>query len=206
MRIDSVRFDASGNATIVVSGGVSFFIPVKRIPEIPEGLPPPGTNLEEEDPTRMAIVSIAEETEALTKAIRLCSRAEQSSIGLAGKLTSRGFSRSTVQYVINELESQGIVDDVRYASIWARTRAEHRLNGPMLIGSELRARGFSESTVKSALALIDFNSILEKAVMNELGENAPHASSRGFLDSLAKNMKLKGFKSESIRQSIEKLT
>lgn len=206
MRIDSVRFDASGNATIVASGGISFFIPINRISEIQEGLPTPGIVLEDEDPTNVAITRIAEEEEALSKGIRLCSRAEQSTIGLGAKLASRGFSRSAIQYAMKELERQGIVNDIRFATIWARTRAEHRLHGPSLLYNELKARGFSENTIKSALLLIDFNSLLEKAIEKELSGMASQTTSANSLASLTQRLKLKGFRSESIRQSIEKLT
>ncbi|HWR11800.1 MAG TPA: regulatory protein RecX [Rectinemataceae bacterium] len=34
MRIESVRFDASGNPTFVVTGGISFFLPLSRVDEL----------------------------------------------------------------------------------------------------------------------------------------------------------------------------
>ena len=34
MRIESVRFDASGNPTLVVTGGISFFLPLSRVDEL----------------------------------------------------------------------------------------------------------------------------------------------------------------------------
>lgn len=206
MRIDSVRFDASGNATFVASGGISFFIPHARIQEIPNKLPEAGDELDEENDTLLAITRIAGEEEALSKALSLCSRAEQSSQGLRAKLANRKFSRSAVEYAIRELEYRGIVDDARYASIWARIRAEHRLEGPLAIGSELRARGFGERTVKSALDLIDFDSILEKAFEKELRGEIASTLSREELNLIAKSLKLRGFRSESIGLLIEKST
>ena len=206
MRIDSVRFDASGNATLVDSGGISFFIPAVRIPEIPDELPKAGDELEDEDQTLLAIVRIAREEEALSRALSLCSRAEQSSQGLRAKLANRKFSKLAIEYAIRALEGQGILDDLRYASIWARTRAEHRLEGPSSIGSELRARGFSESVSRSALALIDFDLILEKAFDKELKGKSSSTLSREELSFIVRSLKLKGFRSDSIGRLVEKST
>jgi len=206
VRIDSVRFDASGNATVVASGGISFYIPRHRIAEIPEGIPRQGQDLEDENPAWIAIERIAEEEEALQRAIRLCSRAEQSSIGLVSKLSMRGFSRAAIDFAVSKMENKGMLDDVRYASVWARTRSESRLQGPLRTASELRARGFDESTVRAALASVDFDAILEKALAKGLGDTENCAPGKELLDSIASDLKLKGFRSEAVSRSIENLT
>jgi len=192
VRIESVRFDASGNPTIVVTGGISFFIPFSRAPtllglvdgghqDIGAGmtaadaatrsflqrLPMSSPDFMEEDEIYQALVSIDEECRARRKALELCARAEQSSAGLQVKLIAKGFSRRIAMAVIRALVAEGIVDDTRYARAWARGLAERRAAGPALLAAELRSRGQGEDAVRAALEDVDFSRALARAAAKE---------------------------------------
>ena len=195
MRIESVRFDASGNATIVVTGGISFFLPLRRVGELPlpptqadqstrEGKIVPAENpaearaalealaradfdFDEEDRLFISLRWIDEEERARRYAILLCAKAEQSSFGLAAKLASKGFSRKAALAAIENLKTERILDDERYARIWARGRAERRASGPALLAAELRSRGQGEDAIRGALRSVDFDRVLARAVQRE---------------------------------------
>lgn len=194
MRIESVRCDASGNATVVVTGGISFFMSLRRVCELPlpwaEPLREDQDALSREDPALARIVLerlargdfefdgedqllaalkwVDEEERARRRAILLCARAEQSSSGLAAKLMSKGFSRRAALAAIESLKTEKIVDDARYARIWARGRAERRTAGPALLAAELRSRGQGEDAVRGALESIDFDRVLARAAIKEI--------------------------------------
>ena len=193
MRIESVRFDASGNATIVVTGGVSFFIPLHRVGELPlpptllsarglgsvpaedraaaraalEALAREDFDFDDEDQFFASLRWIDEAERAGRYAILLCARAEQSSFGLAAKLASKGFSRKAALAAMESLKAEKILDDERYARIWARGRAERRACGPALLAAELRSRGQGEDAIRGALQSVDFDRVLARAIPRE---------------------------------------
>lgn len=246
MRIESVRFDASGNPTLVVTGGISFFLPLSRVDELadliaamaqdgagrengaeprggsgnPDGsgrraflesLPRARLEFTEEDDLYLFLASTDEALKARKKALELCARAEQSSAGLAAKLASRGFSRKTVAAVIRSLKDERILDDERYARVWARGRAERRAAGPALLAAQLRSRGQGEGAIHAALEDIDFSRALARATAKEYARLAALWRKKGlelnenFRDSVYRTLKRQGFDPEKIREELERI-
>ncbi len=224
MRIESVRFDASGNPTFVVTGGISFFIPLSRCAELPgffkggsgaaeraglEALPAIVPEFDREDDLYMFLSTIDEEQRAMRKAIDLCARAEQSSQGLAAKLAAKGFSRKAAQAVLERLKAEGVVDDARYARVWARGRAEGRACGPALLAAELRSRGLGEGEVKAALQGLDFSHALARAAAKETARLEAQWHKKGlkknerFRDALYWALKKQGFDPDAIREILQ---
>ena len=231
MRIESVRFDASGNSTFVVTGGISFFIPLSRGAEllafladtgwaksdIADGkvdlallatLPDNVPEFEREDELFILLASIDEEQRARRKAIDLCVRAEQSSHGLAAKLAAKGFSRKAVKDAVESLKTEGIIDDSRFARIWARGRSERRAGGPALLAAELRSRGLGEGAVKAALEDIDFSRALTRAIAKETARletvwrKKSLKKDERFHDTLYWALKKQGFDPDAIREAL----
>ncbi|MCE1195740.1 recombination regulator RecX, partial [bacterium] len=123
-------------------------------------LPAAAPEFEADDEAYRFLARADETARATRKAVELCARAEQSSAGLSAKLAQRGFSRKAANEALETLAEQGIIDDRRYAALWARQRAERRGEGPSTIAAELRARGFRSELVADALAEIDFGRAL----------------------------------------------
>jgi SOS response regulatory protein OraA/RecX len=165
VRIESVRTEASGRSTIVVSGGFVFSIPARRSSELPSAADDRAAAGEfgEEDSLFLLLKRIDEEERALSKAAELCAHAEQYSRGLELKLLSRGFSRSSIAYALDRLEAEAILDDARYAAAWARTRLRRKPMGPLALGAELRAKGLGSDDVRNALNSLAFDEILPLA-------------------------------------------
>lgn len=90
---------------------------------------------------------------ALAQAVKLLARREHSRAELALKLRKRGFSDTTVEAVLDECETQGWLDDRRFADIYARQRMEG-LYGPVRIMAELQQRGV-EAEPESLSAVAD---------------------------------------------------
>ena len=231
MRIESVRFDASGNPTFVVTGGISFFIPRSRSAELlafladkswlkggdvdgKDGrasltaLPNSVPEFDREDDLYILLFLIDEEQRARRKAIDLCARAEQSSHGLAVKLAAKGFSSKPVKAAVESLKAEGIVDDARYARVWARGRAERRATGPALLAAELRSRGLGEGAVRTALEDVDFSRALARAIARETARLESVWRKKGlkkderFRDTLYWALKKQGFDPDAIREAL----
>lgn len=84
-------------------------------------------------------------------ALRLVSRAEQTSFGLGHKLEKAGYPRSCVNAVLERLRELGIVDDTRYARLWLQARLSRGAEGPRRLLAALRRRGISRQDAAAAL-------------------------------------------------------
>ncbi|HEY9053414.1 MAG TPA: RecX family transcriptional regulator [Rectinemataceae bacterium] len=215
MRIESIRYDASGAAIAAFSGGVVFSIPAARLEELEPVAP--GQDIraylekavseklvfEETDAFLLALRRIDAEERALSLAARLCARAEQHSSSLELKLLSKGFNRGEIQRAMSILKAEGILDDARYALFWARARLRRRPQGPRSLASELRARGLGRDDVESALACIDFSEILPHALayLERQGKRARRAFDERL--SLRASLIAQGFATSAVDSLLE---
>jgi regulatory protein len=87
-------------------------------------------------------------------ACRLLARRDHSRLELQRKLVQRGVDGDTAEDVVAHLEEQGLVSDERFAEVFVRQRVE-RLQGPMRIRQELRARGVADEDIRRALEPFD---------------------------------------------------
>jgi regulatory protein len=84
------------------------------------------------------------------KAIELLVRREHSRLELRQKLMQRGFPAEGIDSALNELAEEGLLNEGRYAEIYACNRADKGY-GPLRIASELRERGIPQELVDQAL-------------------------------------------------------
>ena len=84
------------------------------------------------------------------KAIELLARREHSRLELRQKLAQRGFPAERLDPVLNQLAAEGLLNEGRYAEIYACSRADQGY-GPLRIASELRERGIPQELVDQAL-------------------------------------------------------
>jgi regulatory protein len=99
-------------------------------------------------------------------ALRLVSRAEQTSQGLRRKLEKAGHSSSCARAVLARLEELGIVDDSRYARLWLQSRLAYKAESPRRLLAAVRSRGISrwhaEEVLREALTPSAERALLEK--------------------------------------------
>lgn len=88
---------------------------------------------------------------AAQKALALLARCEQCRSGLERKLLQKGFSKGTVEGVLDVLEERGLLDDLRFARAWLNSRRIGHQEGRTRLLAELGARGISKETSKKAV-------------------------------------------------------
>lgn len=91
--------------------------------------------------------SLAETHEA---AIRLLSRREYSGAEMRRKLVSKGLQAAVVDRVVDQLVSDALLSDGRFADALVHSRIG-RGQGPIKIRAELRERGVSEELIEDTL-------------------------------------------------------
>lgn len=92
--------------------------------------------------------------EARATALGLLARREHSALELRHKLSQRGCTPDIVATVTAQLAAEGLLDDARYADVYAHARVDKGY-GPLRIQRELRERGVSEDIVTDLLAQLD---------------------------------------------------
>ena len=88
------------------------------------------------------------------KAIELLARREHSRLELRQKLAQRGFPAELIDPVLNELAESGLLNESRYAEMYASSRADKGY-GPLRIASELRERCIPQEQIDQALAELE---------------------------------------------------
>lgn len=86
--------------------------------------------------------------------IRLLARREHSRRELLRKLAARSFEPQQCHVVLDDLESEGLLSDERFAESFVRSRIESG-QGPLKIRADLRERGVDGVIVDQALDLAD---------------------------------------------------
>lgn len=99
--------------------------------------------------------SVVEEAHQVSKQIkndclRLLTRRDHSRKEIQDKLAVKGYNRSQVSAIIDDLARQSWQDDTRYAEIYARMRS-HKGFGPLRIAYELKQHGIEAHTVDKVL-------------------------------------------------------
>ncbi|MDR3247532.1 MAG: recombination regulator RecX [Treponema sp.] len=124
----------------------------------------PGAELspDEEESFRFASACLRGEKAAL----RLVSRAEQTSLGLRRKLEKTGYPSACVQAVLARLEELEILDDSLYARMWLQSRVTRKAESPRRLLAGLRSRGISRQDAEAAL-----REVLSPAAERTLMEN-----------------------------------
>jgi len=87
-------------------------------------------------------------------AIQLLARREHTVLELQHKLAQRGFAAPDINRVLDELISEDLINEERYAEVYAHSRADKGY-GPLRISRELRERGVSEDIVTAVLSSFD---------------------------------------------------
>ena len=94
---------------------------------------------------------LASEEELYDVALRALMRRAHSVQEMKQKLTRRADNELLVRVVLARLKENGQLDDERYAQQFTRNRTQSRKQGQFRIQRELRARGVSDSVIKSTL-------------------------------------------------------
>jgi regulatory protein len=87
-------------------------------------------------------------------ALTLLTRRDHSLWELRHKLTQRGFMSPMVETVLEQLVVEGLINEARYAEIYASSRADKGY-GPLRIQQELRERRIDEEIISSTLSKLD---------------------------------------------------
>ena len=112
--------------------------------------------LEIDDAKLSEIIRVAEEDEALNKAIEYVSKYVKTKIQVKNYLVKKGYPEDIVWKVVDKLKEHGLINDVEFSSRFIESTA--KTQGQKLLAYKLMAKGVKKEDISSALdnATIDF--------------------------------------------------
>ena len=150
----------------------------------------------------------AEYTKAEQAALRLIARAEQCSWVLTYKLEKKKFNPHIIKDLIKHLEELDLVNDLRYAQLWLKSKIRNGNKAPRMLNMQLIAKGLDREIVKTALdsvlTLEAETALLRRCITkfdqykNNINKNNTKTAIRSFL-------KMQGFSADAINLYMEEL-
>ncbi|MBN2585323.1 RecX family transcriptional regulator [Patescibacteria group bacterium] len=127
------------------------------------------------------------------KALKLLSFRPQSSYELRQKLSKR-FADDVIKLTLGRLVKTGLVDDEKFAFIWANERLLTRQRSVSHLIAELRQKGIERSIIQSVISKLDRGTELDSAI--SLAQKSPRKSGEKLRAYLAR----RGFNYSVIRE------
>lgn len=88
-------------------------------------------------------------------AMRILASSGRSKVDLIERLVSKGHDREICVELADRLEAVGLINEYETAAMIARTRFSEKGRSRMVIGQELRTKGYPEGAIEAALDQID---------------------------------------------------
>ncbi len=144
--------------------------------------------------------------EALLKMASLCARSEQCEFDITRKLRVKGFSTDDISYIIDELKERRFIDNLRFATAFARDKVRFSSWGKMKIRAALLAHRIPVNLINEAFEQIDTDDYRE-AVMRSARSAAMtlDLSDRSGRLKLLRRLMSRGFESELANMAVREL-
>ena len=136
---------------------------------------------------------------ARTAALAVLARRDHGSPELAANLTERGFAADLVATLIEALQDERLLDDVRYVEHFVAAHAR-RGHGPMRIRQDLRQLKVAEELVSPALARADWAAVCREVRVRKFSADIP--ADWAEKTKQARFLQYRGFSSDHIRLAL----
>lgn len=150
------------------------------------------------------IIDLSEKNSAIKKGIYILSFSDNTKKGLAKKLTSKGFSRTSAEYACEFLSEAGYINEEASAELLARDMAEKKLYGHKRIVAALFEKGFSKEAIDKVSDgfYADFPAICRKRI-EKMGGLAIFSDKDEKKKAVAALLRY-GFSYDNIKEAIKK--
>jgi regulatory protein len=159
---------------------------LKKKPDPEGGVPPDATEVR---------------AEIRTRTLGLLARREHSTLELKRKLLQRGYPSALVVPVLQDLASEGLLSETRFAEAWVSSCIA-RGQGPLKLRAKLRQQGLTDLQVQQALVTVDtdWGQLASEVRAKRFGAALPgslaeRARQTRFLES-------RGFTADHIREAV----
>jgi len=71
-----------------------------------------------------------------------------------GKLKRHGFQEEIIEELVNDFKNRGLLDDAKFAELWAFNRANLKSIGKIKLEAELEAKGLDKIDIEKGLSVL----------------------------------------------------
>lgn len=114
--------------------------------------------------------ALDEKEKAWQRAADYLARRPRSAMEIRQYLEGKGFSRRSVEQVMERLTAYGYIDDAAFARMWIESRLRLRPRGAFGLSRELKQKGISEEIIEAALTDFDEHAAAKKAISPKLDQ------------------------------------
>ena len=150
----------------------------------------------------------AEYKKAEQAALRLITRAEQCSRVLSNKLEKKKFNPHIIKDLIENLEELDLVNDLRYAQLWLKSKITNGNKAPRMLNMLLLAKGLDREIVKTALdaALTpEAETALLRRCIAKFDHDKNKNTNKNTKTAIRSFLKMQGFSADTINLHMEEL-
>ena len=150
------------------------------------------------------ITALAERHAAVKRGLSILSFGDNTKKGLAGKLRTKGFSRSAAEDAAEYLAAAGYINEAESAKMLALDMAEKKLYGARRIAAALFEKGFSREAISAAAEEtdVDFAKICRKRI-EKMGGRELFAAKETKQKAVAALLRY-GFSYDDIKEALKK--
>ncbi|NIK11580.1 recombination regulator RecX [Alkalibacillus almallahensis] len=122
-------------------------------------------------------------------------------------LTKKEASQQDIDYVLNRLEQEGLVDDMAFAEVYVRSKMNTSSSGPNKIRQELKQKKLTEEQIVQGLSQYSQEDEVDKLVnlINKKMQSNSKKSFREQLNQAKQAMMQKGFSREAIDLAVQSI-
>jgi regulatory protein len=91
----------------------------------------------------------------MTSALHALAPRAKSRAELSAHLQKRGVASEIAEAVLDELELQGLLNDLEFANIWSESRQRQKKLSKRVIAGELRSKGVAQDIINEVIEKID---------------------------------------------------
>ncbi|NOZ63106.1 MAG: hypothetical protein GXO74_15755 [Calditrichaeota bacterium] len=100
------------------------------------------------------IIFAEEKKKAFDRAIKILSHRDRSEYEMRRRLLDVGYEEKIVELVMSDLQRLGLIDDKKFARLFARTKMATKPMGKFLLKRELKQKGIAEELIEKTIAEI----------------------------------------------------
>jgi len=97
------------------------------------------------------IIFAEEKKKAFDRAVKILSHRDRSEHEMRSRLLDAGYEEKIVELVMSDLQRLGLIDDKKFARLFARTKMMTKPMGSFLLKRELKQKGIAEEIIENTI-------------------------------------------------------
>jgi len=140
----------------------------------------------------------------LDAAFRCLSYRPRSEFEVSSRLEKKGFDPKSIQNVLQNLQAQGLIDDLSFARYWKTNRESFSPRGRPMLRSELRQKGVAADIIAAAIEDVDEKTGAYRAAQKK-AMRLPAPDYETFRRRLGTFLRRRGFTYQTAQQTVDRL-